>query len=108
MSRWGELPRIAVAALAGWLTMPAHAGPEAVWQWSVPVAGSRAYLWIPEKCEQVRAVLFAQHNMIERGILEHPAMRRTLADCNMAEVFIVPGIDPVFQFASPPPPLQVS
>ena len=71
---------------------------EAVWQWSVPVGESRAFLWIPEKCGRVRAVLLAQHNMIERPILEHPAMRRNLAECGIAEVFLVPGIDPVFRF----------
>ena len=45
-----------------------------VWQWSVSVDSvvssetndhPRAYLWIPENCKQVRAVVFAQHNMIE-------------------------------------------
>lgn len=71
---------------------------EAVWQWSVPVGSGRAYLWVPEDCTRVRAVLLAQHNLIERGILEHASMRRTLADLGMAEVFIVPSIDPVFRF----------
>jgi hypothetical protein len=70
-----------------------------VWQWSVPVeGGGRAFLWIPETCERVRAVLLAQHNMIERGILEHAAMRQAMAELGIAEVFIVPSIDPVFQF----------
>ncbi len=71
---------------------------EAVWQWSVPVGEGRAYLWIPENCTRVRAVLLAQHNLIERGILEHPTMRRTLAELGLAEVFIVPSVDPVFRF----------
>lgn len=71
---------------------------EAVWQWSVPAGDSRAFLWIPENCGRVRALLLAQHNMIELGILEHPATRRTLAECGMAAVFIMPGIDPVFRF----------
>lgn len=71
---------------------------DAVWQWSVPVGEGRAFLWIPEKCDRVRAVLLAQHNMIERSILEHPSMRRQLAECGIAEVFIVPSIDPVFRF----------
>ena len=79
------------------LALFARAG-EPVWQWSVPAGEARAYLWIPENCLRVRAVLLAQHNMIERGILEHTAMRRTLAELGMAEVFIVPGIDAVFRF----------
>lgn len=71
---------------------------DAVWQWSVPAGEGRAYLWIPENCPRVRAVVLAQHNMIERGILEHATMRRTLADLGLAEVFIVPSLDPVFRF----------
>lgn len=70
----------------------------AVWQWSVPIGNSHAYLWIPENCKRVRAVLFAQHNMIERGILEHPVMRQTLAKFGIAEVFVFPSKDPVFDF----------
>lgn len=69
-----------------------------VWQWSVPVESGRAYLWVPEQCQRVRAVLLAQHNMIERGILQHPTMRRTLAEQGIAEVFIVPSVDAVFRF----------
>lgn len=82
---------------AGSICPPASAR-QAVWQWSVSAGESRARLWIPEHCERVRAVLLAQHNMIERSILEHPAMRRTLGDLNMAAVFIDPSIDPVFRF----------
>lgn len=75
----------------------ARAG-ESIWQWSVPAGEGRAYLWVPENCARVRAVLLAQHNMIERGILEHATMRRTLAQLDMAEVFIVPSLDAVFRF----------
>lgn len=89
--------------VTGWFLLAAAVGrlsaaEPAVWQWSVPVGESRAYLWIPEDCERVRAVLFAQHNMIERRIMEHPEMRRTLADCGIAEVFVFPSKDPVFDF----------
>lgn len=44
----------------------------AVWQWAVPVRNfakqpknpdAKAYLWIPEKCKHVKAVLVAQHNI---------------------------------------------
>jgi hypothetical protein len=71
---------------------------EAVWQWSVPFGEGRAFLWIPENCHNLRAVVVAQHNMIEQGILEHAAMRRTLAALGMAEVFIAPPFDRVFRF----------
>jgi len=70
----------------------------AVWQWSVPMGEGRAFLWIPEDCREVQAVVVGQHNMIEEGILEHATMRRTLAALGIAEVFIAPPFDRVFQF----------
>lgn len=82
----------------GWIFAGVAWAQPAVWQWSVPVGESRAYLWIPEDCERVNAVLFAQHNMIERRILEHPDMRRTLTKCGIAEAFVFPSKDPVFDF----------
>lgn len=79
------------------LAVSARAG-EAVWQWSAPFGEGRAFLWIPEDCRRVRALVLAQHNMLEQGILEHPAMRRTLAELGCAAVFIAPPFDPVFHF----------
>jgi hypothetical protein len=70
----------------------------AEWQWSVPMGKGRAFLWIPPHCKQLRAVVVGQNNLIEQGILEHPAFRKTLADENMGEVFIAPQFDFVFQF----------
>lgn len=88
-----------VIYLAGMLLVSSARGTgEAVWQWAVPSGESRAYLWIPERCGKVRAVLFAQHNMIERSILEHPEMRRSLAESGMAAVFVYPSMDAVFRF----------
>src|SRR6267378_804967 len=70
----------------------------AEWQWSVPMGKGRAFLWIPPHCKQLRAVVVGQNNMIEQGILEHPDFRKALADENIAEVFIAPPFDFVFQF----------
>src|SRR6059036_62135 len=69
-----------------------------VWQWSAPDGQARAYLWIPENCKQVRAVVVANHNMIEQGILEHPTMRQTLSELDIAEVWVVPFMDQTFDF----------
>ena len=67
-----------IAVLAGLMsgavlgeTLP----PQAEWQWAVPVDNGYAFLWIPPGCDQVRGVMFGQHNMLEEGIMEHPAMR---------------------------------
>lgn len=46
----------------------------------------------------MRAVVVGQHNMIEQGVLEHAAMRRTLAELGIAEVFIAPPFDRPFAF----------
>ena len=70
----------------------------AEWQWSVPVTDGRAFLWIPPGCERVRAVVVAQNNMLEEGVLEHPAMRRELAALGIAQVWIAPPFDVVFRF----------
>ena len=78
-----------------------------VWQWSVKVDSMisgetkdhpQAFLWIPENCKQVRAVVFAQHNMIEEGMLEHPLFRKTMSELGIAEVWVTPGINMPFDF----------
>src|SRR4051812_38841085 len=78
----------------------------AEWQWSAEVtsvistetsAHSRAFLWIPPNCQRVRAVLVGQHNMLEEGVLEHPAVRKALADAGMAAVWVSPALDGNFR-----------
>lgn len=78
-----------------------------VWQWSVEVDSvisgetnnhPQAYLWIPENCKQVKAVVFAQHNMVEEGMLEHPLFRKTMSELGIAEVWVTPGINMSFDF----------
>jgi len=89
---------IAVFSLL-FMPFPASA---AVWQWSVPVdtitlpnSGEhpRAFLWIPPDCNQVRAVVVGQYNMLEDGILQAPAFRWTLAEQGIAEILIAPTFD---------------
>ena len=66
-----------IAVFAGMIVSVAtvkSAPAQADWQWSVPVENGFAFLWIPPGCEHVRAVMFGQHNMLEEGIMEHPAM----------------------------------
>ena len=70
----------------------------AEWQWSVPDGETRVYLWIPPDCQRVRGVVFANHNMIEQGILEHPTMRETLSKLGFAEAWTVPYFDLTFDF----------
>ena len=74
----------------------------APWQWSVEIkeliseetnAHPSAYLWIPENCKQVRAVIIGQHNMTEETIFEHPEFRKNMGKLGIAEISITPGID---------------
>lgn len=69
-----------------------------VWQWSVADGESRAYLWIPDDCARVRGLVVSSHNMVEQGILEHPAMRGTLSRLGFAELWVVPYLDATFDF----------
>lgn len=72
-----------------------------VWQWSVEAdyispetdKKSEAFLWIPENCERVNAVVFGQHNMCEETIFEHPKFRKTMSELGFAVVWITPIIN---------------
>jgi hypothetical protein len=70
----------------------------AEWQWSLADGKSRAFLWVPADCQEVRAVVLANHNMIEQGILEHLTFRETLGRLGFAEIWVVPGMDIKFDF----------
>ena len=90
-----------------WVLLMAVPAMAAEWQWSVPVksmvsdetnASPRAFLYIPPNCQRVRAVIVGQHNMIEEGILEHPILRKAMAEIGMAAVWVTPAFDGVFNF----------
>ena len=79
----------------------ASAAGATVYQWSATLDGitaketnghPRAFLWIPDDCRKVRAVVVAEQNMEEEQILGDPAFRHTLADLGFAEVWIAPPI----------------
>lgn len=74
----------------------------AEWQWSVSLRGyvsdetkdhPSAFLWIPEDCEQVKAIVFSQQNMCEETIFAHPKFRKAMAELGFAIVWVAPGID---------------
>jgi hypothetical protein len=88
--------------VAIWLGAATFSLSAAVWQWSVPVdaiklnsAGEhpRAFFWVPPNCEQLRAVVLAQYNLLEDGVLENPAFRQNLADLGIGEILIAPTFD---------------
>src|SRR5688572_30858537 len=74
-----------------------------VWQWSVPVRAarnpaSRAFLWIPPDCKQVRAVVLAQNNMEEQSIVEHPVFREEMSKLSFVIIWVSPSFDHLFRF----------
>lgn len=82
------------------LSLAASQGAD--WQWSTEIDSvslgnsqehPRAFLWIPPRCKYVRAIVFAQNNMIEEGILQHPDFRKTLSRLGIAEIFVAPTFD---------------
>ena len=72
------------------------------WQWSVSIKcmvssetnrNPDAFLWIPPKCEMVRAVMVGQHNMSEETLFEMDSFRQKLADMGVGMIWITPGLD---------------
>jgi hypothetical protein len=79
----------------------------AQFQWSVPVSNvvsnetkenPKAFLWIPENCIQIRAVVIGQHNMTEETIFENPKFRKEMAKLGIAIIWVTPGFDMIFDF----------
>src|SRR5690606_3663092 len=77
----------------------------AEWQWAVPITGlvsgetgghPSAFLWIPPDCRQVRGIVVGMHNMQEEGVMEHPVFRDAMAEIGFAEIWVSPGLDPLF------------
>jgi hypothetical protein len=72
-----------------------------VYQWSATIDQvvspeskdhPRAFLWIPENCQRVRAVVIADQNMEEEQLFQEPEFRKTLTDLGFAEIWIVPAM----------------
>ncbi|GGH08554.1 hypothetical protein FAZ19_02615 [Sphingobacterium alkalisoli] len=84
------------------LCFTTHAQETVVWQWSVALKGyvsdetqsnPTAFLWIPEDCNQIRAIVFSQQNMCEETLFEHVNFRKTMSELGFAIVWVSPGID---------------
>ncbi|NII29809.1 hypothetical protein HB364_32325 [Pseudoflavitalea sp. X16] len=79
--------------------------PAQVWQWSVPVANARnadahAFLWVPENCKQVKAVVVTQNNMEELSIVENDHFRQQMGRLSVAIIWVSPAFDLFFNFSA--------
>lgn len=81
----------------------AHAvgvGGGGMYQWSVALRGyisnetgkaPVAYLWVPDGCKQVKAVLLSQQNMTEEAIYKNPKFQAQMKQLGVAMVWVAPA-----------------
>jgi hypothetical protein len=90
-----------IAVYVGLVALTVLPAGGAVYQWSVSVDDvisresnhhPRAFLWIPENCQRVRAVVIADQNMEEQQIFESAQFRKIASDLNFAIVWIAPAM----------------
>lgn len=82
------------------VTMPVcGVGSSGMYQYSVALSGyistetgkaPTAYLWIPEGCQQVKAVIFAQQNMTEEMLFKNPQFRQQMQQLDIALLWVAP------------------
>lgn len=74
-------------------------GPNGMFQYSVSLAGyvsdetgkaPNAYLWIPEGCQRVKAVMLAQQNMTEEMLYKMPSFQQMMQQLDVALVWVAP------------------
>lgn len=89
---------LALSLLAA-LTIKA-VGSSGIYQYSVQLRGyistetgkePTAYLWVPDGCSKVRAVMFAQQNMTEETLYKMPSFRKRMADMGVALLWVAPA-----------------
>lgn len=81
-------------------TGAARAHGDAVYGWHVGLNGCVsgetgrapvAYMWLPEGCKEVRAVLLAQQNMTEEALFRMASFRQRLTEMGVGLVWVAPA-----------------
>lgn len=71
-----------------------------MYRWTVELRGyispetgkaPNAYLWMPEGCEKVKAVMVSQQNMAEEALFKMPSFRRQMAELGVALLWVAPA-----------------
>ena len=74
-------------------------GSSGMYQWSVELKGyistetgkaPNAYLWIPDGCQQVKAVVLAQQNMTEEMIFKMPVFQERMRELGVGLIWVAP------------------
>ena len=83
------------------MPLAAHAvGASGFFQYSVSLTrfisretgkAPEAYLWVPENCQKVKAVMLAQQNMTEEQLYKMPAFREKMASLGVALLWVAPA-----------------
>ncbi len=81
------------------LTSVMAVGRSGIYQYSVALTGyvssetgkaPTAYLWIPEDCKHVKAVMLAQQNMTEEMLYKMPSFQQRMKQLDIALVWVAP------------------
>lgn len=96
---------LAIALVMQGLVSVAHAvgvGGSGMFQWSVELRryisnetgkAPVAYLWVPEGCKQVKAVMLSQQNMTEEAIYKNPRFQAKMKKLGVAMVWVAPAFN---------------
>lgn len=77
-------------------------GGSGMFQWSVELRryisnetgkAPVAYLWVPEGCKQVKAVMLSQQNMTEEAIYKNPRFQAKMKKLGVAMVWVAPAFN---------------
>lgn len=52
-----------------------------------------AFLWIPDNCKKVKAVVVSQQNMCDETLFDHPRFREAMTELGFGIIWIAPGVD---------------
>jgi len=84
-----------VAATSAWAV-----GASGMYKWSIELTGyvspetgkaPNAFLWIPDGCKRVKAVIVAQQNMTEEALFHNESFQRRLKAMDVAFVWVAPA-----------------
>lgn len=75
-------------------------GGNGMYQWSVELTGyispetgkaPNAYLWVPENCEKVKAIVLAQQNMTEETLFKMPSFQEKMSRLGVGLLWVAPA-----------------
>ena len=94
------MKRTILAFVAAAVSMAALAvGPSGMYHYSVSLTNyistetgkaPTAYLWIPENCKKVKAVMLAQQNMAEEALYRMESFRKEMEEMDVALLWVAP------------------